>query len=92
MRGGALAVVGGRIAVTTTASRAAGRSLEAATRKLRRRIRAHSARGHRAPPAGESRNEIRASGTTLGVEVEAYQALLEGHRAHPEEDPIFDDL
>jgi hypothetical protein len=30
--------------------------------------------------------------TTLGVEVEAYQALLEGHRAHPEEDQIFDDL
>jgi hypothetical protein len=30
--------------------------------------------------------------TTLGVEVEAYQALLEGHRAHPEEQQIFDDL
>jgi hypothetical protein len=30
--------------------------------------------------------------TTLGVEVEAYQALLEGHRAHPEQDQIFDDL
>jgi hypothetical protein len=48
-------------------------------------------RARRDQPVGhETRSRTRP--TTLGVEVEAYQALLEGHRAHPEQDQIFDDL
>jgi hypothetical protein len=44
----------------------------------------------RRPALQDTRPEV--PRTTLGVEVEAYQALLEGHRAHPEQDQIFDDL
>jgi hypothetical protein len=48
-------------------------------------------RARRRQPVGhETRSSTRP--TTLGVEVEAYQALLEGHRAHPDEAQIFDDL
>jgi hypothetical protein len=48
-------------------------------------------RRHRRQPVGHD-TRSRVPRTTLGVEVEAYQALLEGHRAHPDEDQIFDDL
>jgi hypothetical protein len=47
-------------------------------------------RRRRQPVGHDTRSRV--PRTTLGVEVEAYQALLEGHRAHPEEDQIFDDL
>jgi hypothetical protein len=52
-------------------------------------VRAVPAR-HRQPVEHDTSSRTRP--TTLGVEVEAYQTLLEGHRAHPEEDQIFDDL
>jgi hypothetical protein len=48
-------------------------------------------RARRRQPVGHD-TRARPAPTTLGVEVEAYQALLEGHRAHPEQDQIFDDL
>jgi hypothetical protein len=48
-------------------------------------------RARRGQPVGHD-TRSRTRPTTLGLEVEAYQALLEGHRAHPEEDQIFDDL
>jgi hypothetical protein len=48
-------------------------------------------RGGATPDASQPKRSV-SPPTALGVEVEAYQALLEGHRAHPDEAQILDDL